>query len=61
MNNIIAIENDGTKVRFVMKHGDHFVYRNMPRGIMSVIGEENNNTITIQLNDKLSSLIESSS
>lgn len=58
MNNIIAIENDGTKVRFVMRHGDHFVYKNMPRGIMSVIGEENDNTITIKLNDNMSNLSE---
>tara|TARA_R110002012_G_C11192443_1_gene558664 strand:- start:33 stop:218 length:186 start_codon:yes stop_codon:yes gene_type:complete len=61
MNNIVAIENDGTKVRFLIKNGDHFVYQNIPRGIMSVIGEQNDNTITIKLNDKLSNLAELSS
>lgn len=52
MSNIVAIENDGTKVRYVVQNGKNFNYSDFPRGIMRVV-ESDDDTITIKLNTEL--------
>ena len=49
---IVAIENDGTKVRLVVQHGDNFSYSVFPKGIIRVL-ESTNDTLTIERNAKL--------
>jgi len=52
MSNIIAIENDGTRSRFLIKNGEDYSYKNVPRGIMRVV-EQDDNTITVKLNSDM--------
>ncbi len=49
---IVAIENDGTKVRLVIKQGDNFSYQNLGRGILRVI-ESTDDSLTIEHVNKL--------
>lgn len=51
---IIAIENDGTKVRLVFQNGENFAYKNFPKGIIRVLGNTDD-TLTIEHVNKLHS------
>ena len=52
MSNIVAIENDGTKVRYIVQDGKNFSYSDFPKGIIRVV-ESNDDTITVKLNNEL--------
>jgi len=49
---IVAIENDGTKVRLVLKEGDRYAYQNLGKGILRVLGS-NDDSLTIEHVNKL--------
>lgn len=49
---IVAIENDGTRVRVVFREGEHYAYQNLGRGILRVV-ESKDDTLTIEHPNKL--------
>ena len=52
MSNIVAIENDGTKVRYIVQNGENFSYSPIPKGIIRVL-ESENDTLTVKLHTNL--------
>lgn len=49
---IVAIENDGTKVRLVYKEGERYAYQNLGKGILRVL-ESSDDSLTIEHVNKL--------
>lgn len=52
---IIGIENDGTSVRFLLRNGNDYAYKSVPRGIMRV-KKYDNDTITLELSPNMQSI-----